>query len=164
MSEIVVMQNGLPSFDAQTYPEHVEAWREVADQLEERLWALGAIAASLTKRYGEKVIPEFASDVNYSARRIWELAATYKAFENRDRAQDLSFKHHTIAARDEDPDKAIEVAIEGDGQRPYSTREFEEARGHRDTPKNTETVTRIVCPDCGVLFDPSQAETRTVEK
>ena len=99
--------------------------------------------------------------MGYSARRIWELSATYQAWQNRDRAQDLSFKHHTIAARDESPEEAIEVAIRGDGTRPYSTRELEAALGHKDEPKNVETVELVVCPHCGAEYGLSRATTRT---
>ncbi len=150
MEEIAILQNGLPVFAGESWHEHVEAWRRNADDLEERLWTLGAIASSLTNRYGDRAIPEFASEVAYSPRRIWELAATYKAWEQRDRAHDLSFKHHTIAARSEDPDRAMEKATFGDGRRPLSTRELAEVVKAEDEPGRVEEAgaTRT-CEACG---------------
>ncbi len=149
MSELERLpETGLPTFESRDWDSHVAAWREVHDQLEERLWALGAIAASLTRSYGDKAIPAFASEVNYSARRVWELAATYKAWENRDRAHDLSFKHHTIAARAEDPDEAIEMALTS--EKPMSAEDLRVAIKGQQEPRAVEVVaTTRPCEACG---------------
>lgn len=153
MNEVAILQNGLPVFGGESWESHVEAWKASSENLEERLWTLGAIAASLTNRYGDKAIPEFASEVMYSPRRVWELAATYKAWEMRDRAHDLSLKHHTIAARSEDPDAAIEKAIEGDGslpRKPLSTRQLAELVKAEDEPEAAHKVeATMACPACG---------------
>ena len=140
-----VTRGDLPAFE--TWDDHVNEWITVSKSLEDHLWYLGSIAASITRKYGDKAIPEFAVAVNYSPRRIWELAATYKAWEYRDRAHDLSFKHHTIAARSEDPDGVIEQALSA--ERPMSTRELERVVHEEGEPPDVVRVEAVTCPRCG---------------
>jgi hypothetical protein len=145
---------GLPLFDNVAYEAHVEAFKHVHAGIEERLWALGAIVDSLERNYGRQAIPEFAGDVGYSPRRVWELGQTYRAWKERDRAQNLSFRHHTIAARQDDPDWAIEIALTTPTPHggPLSTREFEEELQQRKEEayvvEGAEVVTRRECPRC----------------
>lgn len=149
MNNIAVLQNGLPAFSGGSFEDHVLAFERVRDEAEEKLWTLGAIAESLTRSYGDRAIPEFASAVNYSASRIYELAATYKAWSGLDRAEDLSFTHHAIAARSEDPESAISRAL-GDSELTRSTRKFAAAVKAEDEPEGVEEVkvTRV-CEACG---------------
>ena len=157
------MSGPLPTFESSDWQAHVEAWTQVAEQVEERLWMLGAIAESLARHYGDRAIPEFAKDVNYSARRVWELAATYKHWKNRDRAQDLTHKHHTVAARHEDPEEAIEIALAGEPGKPGPLSANKLERVLKGEPKNVEVVTEFLCPECGALSPMSAVETREVE-
>lgn len=145
-AEPLARPNNLPTFRGSSWDEHVNEWRMAAESLEDHLWYLGSIAASLTRKYGDRAIPEFAQAVNYSARRVWEMAATYKAWENRDRAQDLSFKHHTIAARSEDPERVIETALSA--PKPMSTRELERVVKDEGEPENVERAETKPCPTC----------------
>lgn len=123
MSELArVREEEFPVFRGESYEEHVSTWLDIDRSVQGHYWMLGAVAASLVKKYGEDVAGKFASDVNSSRTRIWEYAATYKAWENYDRSEFLSFKHHTLAARSQHPQKALEVAEEEE----LSTRELEE--------------------------------------
>ena len=126
MSELIqarLIESGeLPAFRGESYEEHVSTWLTVDESVQGHFWMLGAIAASLDKKYGEDIMGKFASDVRSSRTRIREYAATYKAWENNDRSAFLSFKHHTIAARSEDPPKVLAIAEEQE----FSTRELEE--------------------------------------
>ncbi|MCL6437233.1 MAG: hypothetical protein K6T51_01370 [Rubrobacteraceae bacterium] len=134
----------LPVFRGESWEEHVSAWLEVEESMQNHLWALAAIAASVTTRYGEKAIPKFASEVGYSTRRIYELASTYRAWQYRERSQGLSFQHHAVAARAEDPEAAIERAeVEG-----LSTRELA-AEVRREKEEGAEVVEMMPCPTCG---------------
>ncbi len=148
MMDPATRPSDLPYFSGSSWDEHVNEWRTVSESLEDHLWYLGSIAASLTRKYGDRSIPEFAHAVNYSARRVWEMAATYKAWEQRDRAHDLSFKHHTIAARAEDPDAAIDKALTHEPG-PMSTRELEQALRKEEEPANVEHAETRICPACG---------------
>lgn len=152
MSEIAVAveegrPDALPTFEAEDFESHVYAFRQVSEEIEERLWMLAAIAASVSSKYGERSIPDFAQKVGKSPRRIYELAYTYRAWYQRDRAQDLSFKHHTVAARrdPENPERPIERAI----QENLSANKLEETLIAEEEPQNVEVVhdTRV-CPTC----------------
>jgi hypothetical protein len=147
MSEVAILQNGLPAFSGGSFEQHVEAFERIRDEAEDKLWTLGAIAESLTRSYGDKAIPDFAAAVNYSASRIYELAATYKAWSGRDRAEDLSFTHHAIAARSEDPEGAIVRAL-GDSELTRSTRKFAAVVKAEDEPEGVVEVETRRCPTC----------------
>lgn len=143
--------NGLPVFHGETWEEHVSQALVVKEEIEERLWRLAAIYASLTSRYGEASIPKFASEIGSSARRIYEMAATYKAWESRERSHICSFSHHTIAARETvieaglDPEALIRQAEDEN----LSTRELEQQIAeYRRVTQNREPETRT-CPRCG---------------
>jgi hypothetical protein len=134
----------LPVFRGEGWESHVSSALVVREGLEEHLWALAAICASVDRKFGQKSIPRFASEIGYSARRVWELAATYTAWESRERSRNpaLSFQHHAIAARAEEPERAIEEA-EDEG---LSTRQLA-ARVKKDEEEGrTKTV---VCSACG---------------
>lgn len=140
MKELVSLGAGedLPVFAGESWEDHVSAWAQVEGEMQDRLWMLAAVAASLTTVYGDQSVGAFASEVGCSARRVYDYAATHKAWQSRRRSQILSFGHHTIAARAEEPEVAIERAeIEG-----LSTRELA-----RDVSgKEPEPMER--CPTC----------------
>lgn len=108
-------------FHGQTFEEHVECWQLVDGQVQKDKWKLSSVAASLNTKYNDKTIARFAHETRRSARRIREYAQTYRAFENGERSPILSFHHHTVAARAEDPVVAIHKAEDGE----WSTRELE---------------------------------------
>lgn len=146
-------QGTLPVFRGSSWEEHVETWRALEEVTEDAKWKQAAVAASLTARWGEKgqVIARFAHEVGCSSRRVYDYAVTWKAWASRfgKRSQILSFHHHTIAARDPDPEEAIEIAeVEG-----LSTRELagvvKERRTRRGSESGAEVVGTMVCPRCG---------------
>lgn len=126
MTELVqarlVDSGQLPVFSGESYEEHVSTWLAVDESVQGHYWMLGSIAASLDKRYGEDVMGKFASDVGSSRSRIREYAHTYKTWENAERSAFLTFHHHTIAARAEDPPLALQMAEREE----MSTRELDE--------------------------------------
>lgn len=97
-------------FVGQTPEVHVECWQEIDGQVQKDKWKLSSIAASLSTKYNQKTIDNFAYETRRSARRIREYAQTWRAFENGGRAPILSFTHHVAAASADDPIKAIELA------------------------------------------------------
>jgi hypothetical protein len=114
-------KDGLPVFHGATYEDHVEAWKHVNKSVECRLWALGAIAASLVAKYGDGTVKKFAGEVRLSRWRIYEIADTYKKFEKSERSQILSFHHHTVAAKAAKPTEAIKKAEDNE----WSTRQLD---------------------------------------
>lgn len=127
-------RGGLPVFHGKTLDDYVSQWRKIDAATERNLWALAAIAASLVTKYGDGQVREFSETVGVTGSRIYQLAATYRNFENSTRFENLSFKHHTIAARSASPGTAIAIAAkEG-----WSTRELEfyvETGVHPDAPQ-----------------------------
>lgn len=111
----------LPIFNGKSFDEHVTQWQSVGGAIDQKLWKLAAIAASLVTRYGDGQVKSFSEKVAVSTQRIYEIAATYRKFENSERSEKLSFHHHTIAARSCEPALAIKLA-ETKG---WSTRELE---------------------------------------
>ena len=128
----------LPRFTAEDWESHVSTALALKESLENHLWHLAAVCASVSTKYGEQSIPRFAGEIGVSARRVYDYAATYSAWESRTRSQILSFKHHTIAARAEDPQRAIEEAEDGQ----LSTRELD------DRIKGRPSQEMEKCPAC----------------
>lgn len=111
----------LPVFNGVEYDAHVQAWINVSEEVEDRRWRLAAIAASLVTRYGENTAGTFGADVGVSGRAIQYYARTHRVFEKRRRLRILTFTHHQVAARSEDPQKAIDEAAD----KLLSTRQME---------------------------------------
>jgi hypothetical protein len=111
-------KDGLPEFkaledDPQAQMEaHIIAFRKVDDKAEDCQWAMAAVAASFTRSYGKGEVKEFAEAIKRSPSRVWHIARTYRTFTvgNCSREQNLSFKHHEIAASHTRPQEALEVA------------------------------------------------------
>lgn len=137
-------KRGLPVFLGKTYEEHVDAFQGIDKSVDARLWALAAVAASLKTRYHEKTVEKFAYEVRHSAVYIYELAATYRKFENSTRVEILSFTHHRIAARAKNPQKAIQAANDEE----MSTRELEKwiKRQEPPTRKSVKEIETLHLP------------------
>lgn len=147
---------GLPVFKGVSFEEHVETWRTVDESMQNHLWFLGAIAASLVKRYGEDSTGRFASEVGRSGRTVQRFAKTYREWEQKPSALTvLSFQHHAIAARDANPEEVIAMAHDNQ----WSTRELEEVvkqrRGgaakygkRKEEEQEGETDAVMICPHC----------------
>ena len=113
--------DGSWEFRGHSFDEHVQCWQKVDEEAEECLWRQASIAASLVTKYEEKTVARFAHEVRKSARRVREVAQTYRAFQNGERSPILSFHHHTVAAHADDPVEAIKVAEDNE----LSTRELD---------------------------------------
>lgn len=103
-------QGELPTFTAEDWESHVSTALALIETGENVLWHLAAVCASVSTRYGEDSIGKFAGEVGYSASRIYDLAATYSCWQSRERSEILSFHHHSVAARAENPERAITEA------------------------------------------------------
>lgn len=115
--EFIDRPDGLLDFKAQEQGAYVMAFKEVEGKADSCLWTMASIAASFTKSYGKGEVIAFAVEVKRSPSRIWHLARTYRTFtttKNCSREQNLSFKHHEIAATHLNPAQALEVARSGD--------------------------------------------------
>lgn len=120
-------------FHGQTFEEHVDCWQEVDGQVQKDKWKLGAVAASLDVKYKDETVKRFAHETRRSARRVREYGQTWRAFENGERSPILSFHHHTVAARHDDPVVAIHIAEDKE----WSSRELEHwiKTGEEPAPK-----------------------------
>lgn len=115
--QFIERPDGLLDFKADEPGAYVVAFRKVDGQADGCLWTMASIAASFTTTYGKREVEAFAIEVKRSPSRVWHLARTYRTFtvsENCSREQNLSFKHHEIAAAHPNPMQALEVARSGD--------------------------------------------------
>lgn len=103
---------------AETTADHIAAFRNVTEELDEHYWAQAAVAASLSKKYGngeygKGEMDKLATAVELSSSYLFRMARTYRTFtENFPRERNLYFKHHVIAAGYANPSKALSVAVE----------------------------------------------------
>lgn len=165
---ILANDHGLPVFSGENFDEHVETWKTVDESMQNHLWFLGAIAASLEKKHGENSTGQFAFRVGCSRRRVQQFAYTYRAWEEANPVSLLSFKHHTIAARDPQPEKVLRQAHDNE----WSTRELEQVvKEHRikagvneeDIEEEEEQKAVMICPQCegnGVVPTPKRRKSK----
>lgn len=138
-------ERGLPVFMGETFEEHVDTFEGIDKSIDARQWALAAVAASVKTKYNEKTVINFAHRVRHSVTYIYELALTYRKFQNSPRGEILSFTHHKIAAHSKNPQKAIQVAEDEE----MSTRELEK------WIKRQEPPTRKAVKELDTLHEPA---------
>lgn len=109
-------------FKETDYESHVSHALACKTNIENSLWELAAVCASLERNWGEKIIPSFAHDVGMSGRRIYQLIATHNYWLGKEINESLSFKHHELAAKSPDPEGLLEEAF----TEQLSTRQLEE--------------------------------------
>lgn len=108
----------------------VQAWCAQAEDAEESRWARAAVVTVLIEGMGMKP-REAAAELGCSVALVRELHRTFCAFPDpSSRAQDLSFRHHQIAARTGDPEGWIQKALECG----WSTRQLEQAVREQNDP------------------------------
>lgn len=111
----LIEKEGLCEFTGETVQEHIEVWREIDGQVESAQWAMSAIAASLTTKYGEGDVKKFAEAVNRTPGYIYKMARTYRFYSDRQKCpqghfSDLTFSHHVRALTHPEPVEALQVA------------------------------------------------------
>ena len=108
------MELSPPIFQGRSVDDHVEAWRAVESGIENDMWRLASIAASITNeaKYGARDVANFAAKVGRTASRVYRIAAAYRTFGKCSQLHNLSFEHHVIAVGAPEPVKAIQVAAE----------------------------------------------------
>ena len=108
--------HGLPVFEPQStseadrWEEHVSYWRAYWTNMQDRLWLLASIAASVEANYGESNVKRFAYEVQCSSTWVYRLARLHRTWRNLRPSQVLSVSHHLEAMEAPDPQAAIERA------------------------------------------------------
>lgn len=112
-------KDGMVAVIAETTADHIAAFRNVTEELDEHYWAQAAVAASLSKKYGNGEygrgeMEKLGAAVELSTSYLFKIARTYSTFssQNYPRVHNLYFKHHVIACGYKDPNKALSVAVE----------------------------------------------------
>lgn len=113
--DLIERPDGLWEYHGKTLEDHITVWRDIDEKVESAQWAMAAIAASLTTKYGESDIEKFASAVSRSAGYIWKVARTWKFWSDTNSVpeghfSDLTFSHHVRAITHGDPVEAMNVA------------------------------------------------------
>lgn len=102
--------DALPAFTGSSYEDHISAWIQVRQEIQDRQWRLGAVAASVATRYGEASLKKFAFDTGENVKTLYEYRRVYTAFKNSNRLENLSWKHHQLALQAENPTAFLERA------------------------------------------------------
>lgn len=136
-------KDGVVAVIAETTADHIAAFRNVTDELDEHYWAQAAVAASLSKKFSDKevekkAIDQLAAAVELSPSYLRQIARTYRTFtESFSREKNLYFNHHRIAAYATNPERALSVAVE----QGMSCRQLEEWV-RDDNKKRAKRITR----------------------
>lgn len=146
--DLVERPDGLWEYRGETLQDHITIWRDIDGKVESAQWALAAIAASLTTKYGESDVEEFAKAVNRSSGYIWKVARTWKFWADRNSVpeghfSDLTFSHHVRAITHGDPVEAMNVARDR-GFSAIGLEEWisEQAKNEVDKPKPKKKVVK----------------------
>lgn len=116
--QFIKVKDGMVAVVAETTQDHIAAFRNVTEELDEHYWAQAAVAASLSKKYGmgdpgKGEMQKLAEAVELSSNYLYRMARTYRTFtESFPRESKLYFKHHVIAAGYTNPSEALAVAVE----------------------------------------------------
>jgi acylphosphatase len=120
-------EDGTVEVVAETLQDHIAAFRNVTEDMDDHFWAQAAVAASATKKYGhgaygKKRMQQLSEAVELSTGYLHKMARTYRTFtENYPREHNLIFAKHLIACGHVNPGKAARYAVE----HPMSCRDFE---------------------------------------
>jgi len=100
-----------PAQPTGVYEQDLAVFIAFDEQEEAALWDKAAWARAMTARYGRETARMLARDTGHSAYYVRCLIATAHAFPDpADRAADLSFSHHRVAAFTDDPAAWIDRA------------------------------------------------------
>lgn len=93
------------------WEEYQVLWERLLEVEDSVKWGQALLCAAVETSYGEESIKAFAQDIGMGESTAYRLRRTWLAFPNPDeRFPDLSFGHHAIAARTNDPHYWIEDA------------------------------------------------------
>lgn len=107
-------KSGAVVFAGETFDDHVQAWGDCQLEVDSGLWGQARIAGSLETKYGEGGVKEFAKEVGKGKTWIYDMAGAFRAFgQNSGQLEYLSFTHHVEAAKDDNPQEALEKAHDG---------------------------------------------------
>ena len=102
----IVEMRALPEYEvpagiseADAWEKYANDWRLVHTSAQAHMFMIGAIADSLTRRYGERTVQRFASQVKCSASLIYERAATYRMWRGKAIDPEADYHMHQKAGR-----------------------------------------------------------------
>jgi hypothetical protein len=85
--------------NADAWERYANDWRQVHTSAVAHMFMLGAIADSVTRRYGESEVREFASQVKCSTSLIYERASTYRMWRGKTIDPEADYHMHKQAGR-----------------------------------------------------------------
>ena len=94
------------------WADDVQRFIALMDHESASLWAQAEHAREMKVRYGRETARNLSTEVGCSQGYIRELIGTANVFPDpAERAQDLSFSHHRIAAFTDEPDRWLGMAV-----------------------------------------------------
>lgn len=95
-----------------SYEEDLARFTQLMEQEAASLWAQAEHLRAMVSRWGRGTAQAVAGDTGLSAGYVRQLIGTANAFPDpADRAQDLSFSHHRVAAVTDDPLAWLDQAV-----------------------------------------------------
>jgi hypothetical protein len=73
-------------------------------------WAIGDLANRVSREYGENSIGKFAYAIGLEKKTVWEYMRVARKYEKSMRIDILSFRHHQIALRSDEPKRWLKQA------------------------------------------------------
>lgn len=154
-----------------TEEKAAECGRVLLRMHESSCWWLGDWFNFVQERFPERW-PQMVEATEYQERTLRKFGWMCRRIPRGKRHSLLSPRHHEIVAP-LPPEKQDEylgkAAPDKPGDPPkLSTRELQEdvrkePEADRGRPRNVETITEFVCPECGAVSPMSSVQTRTVE-
>ena len=73
-------------------------------------WAIGDLANRVAREYGKNSIGKFAYGIGLEKKTVWEYMRVARKYEKSMRIDILSFRHHQVALRSEEPKEWLRQA------------------------------------------------------
>lgn len=83
-----------PVFTGTSWEDHVKAWQDVRGQIADYQWQLGAVAASMATKYGDRALDKFAKQVGDKRRTVYTYQQVYLRFGHQPRLPNLTYSHY----------------------------------------------------------------------
>jgi hypothetical protein len=92
------------------WDEAVSVGQELRRLKELSQWAIGDLANRVAEEYGSDSIGKYAYAIGLEKKTVWEYMRVARKYKESMRIDFLSFRHHQVALRTDEPDKWLERA------------------------------------------------------
>jgi hypothetical protein len=109
-NNLIALSNRIRESQPLDWEEAVTIGQQLRHVKELSQFAIGDLANRVSREYGETSIGKFAYAIGLEKKTIWEYMRVARQFEKSARIEYLSFKHHQIALRTDNPQAVLKEA------------------------------------------------------